>query len=276
MEWRRSWIAVLGALAAACANGGEYDGAAASGDRFAKARATDVPKIAEGWSAPVRLDVSGDYWGDSLWVTPDGSAIYFMYYPGDAMTDVVVRGEPKHDPDVYVSEAPFRSMRPVDRFQLDHPVWGCAGPMIDDSGDFWFMSNRQWEEDRSLDTDIYRNGEFLAFNTDDSYTNPHSCVATDELWFDLHDERIMVLRDAAENGFAGEAELAPEPPNSPKKGRRTAPVAEPDGRTMYFRRPATGSATVWSIFTCRRRRRRVERADPGSSGVRSTVSVSRA
>ena len=150
-------------------------------DPWAAVRDADKPVIAQGWSQPVRLEVSGSgrYWGDSLWVTPDGTQIYFMVYDGDAMTDVMIKKAPKDDPDIYVSDAPFHTKRKVDRFELSRQYIGDAGPMIDDQGDFWYMSNRKYLVDRSLDTDIYRNKDRLPFNTNAQEGNPHYCVAKD-------------------------------------------------------------------------------------------------
>jgi len=254
-QQRRLLVFVVAALATGCANGSEPHAqhVGVHEDRFAKARAEDIPSIASGWSAPVRLEVSGEFWGDSLWVKQDASVIYFMHYPGDAMTDVMVKNEPKHDPDVYMSVAPFEVAQPVSDFQLDHPVWGCAGPMIDENGDFWFMSNRQWETDKNVDTDIYRNGEYLAFNTDDWYTNPHYCVATDELWFDHHDQEIMVLRNASAGEFAGQAELAPMPLNSSiESAKDSHPWLNTDGSVMYFSSTRNRLGHGPSIMTSRR------------------------
>ena len=147
--------------------------------RWADAWANDQPTGAERWTPPTRVPVGGDWWGDSPWISPNGQTLYFMYYPGDPLTPPVTE-----QADVHVSYWPFESHEPVTIYDLSQPVYGAAGPMIDDDGGFWFMSNRDYANDGNIDTDIYRDGVRLAFNSQVLwYGNPHYCVETEELWF---------------------------------------------------------------------------------------------
>jgi WD40-like Beta Propeller Repeat len=202
---------------------------------WVKVRDADRPTIAAGWGQPVRLDVSGGYWGDDLWVDSQGKSVYFTVYEGDAMTDMMINHKPTSHPEIYVSDYPFATKRKVGVHNLSHPVWGNAGLMIDANGDFWYMSNRKWAENGKPDTDIYKNDDRLPFSTDESENNPHYCVATDELWFDIDDRQIMVLEHAKQDGFAGKPHLAPKPINSFQDGvRESQPWLSMDGKRMLF------------------------------------------
>jgi hypothetical protein len=196
----------------------------------------DRPTVAEGWGEPAMLEVNLDDWGDSLWVTPDGKSIYFMWVKGDPLTDIFLgKGYTGGQPSIYVSHSPFETKQIVDKYYFAEKDFGAAGPMQDDNGDWWYMTNRQWKENKKIDTDIHMNYDLLPFNNDEQYVNPHYCVSKDELWFDRDDTEIMVLKNAKAGGFAGVAGLAPEPINDVKpETKESQPWLSSDCNTMYF------------------------------------------
>ena len=196
----------------------------------------DQPQIAQGWSDPVLLEVNQDDWGDSLWVTPDGESIYFMWVKGDPFSAVVLGdGNFAENPDIYRSDKPFVTKQKDTRFYFDEDPWGAAGPMFDEEGNAWYMSNREYSVNQKHDTDIYLNFELLPFNNDESYVNPHYCTSKDELWFDRDDTEILVLKNAKENNFEGTPELAPVPINDVNPAvKDSQPWLSSDCNTMYF------------------------------------------
>ena len=196
----------------------------------------DKPQTAQGWGEPVLLEVNLDDWGDSLWVTPNGQTIYFMWIEGDPFTTIVLEGgNVIGNPDIYRSEEPFVTKQKDTRFYFDEDPYGAAGPMFDDNGDVWYMSNREYIINQKVDTDIYMNYDMLPFNNDEQYVNPHYCVSKDELWFDRDDTEIFVLENAKENGFAGTPKLALEPINDANPAsKESQPWLSSDCNTMYF------------------------------------------
>ena len=209
--------------------------------------ANDPPQFGEGWGNPTLLEVNLNDWGDSIWVTPTGERIYFMWIEGDPFSSIFLgKGAITTDPDVYYSDEPFVEKHVDTRFYLTEKYYGAAGPMIDAEGNYWYMSVRDYINDGKTDTDIFRNFERLPFNTDAQHTNPHYCVAKDELWFDLDDHQIMVLEKAKENGFNGVPVDAPEPINTPgDEVKESQPWLSSDCNTMYFTSGRLGTLGIF-------------------------------
>jgi len=229
-------------------------------DEWAKIRASDTPQFAEEWSTPMYLNISDFGWVDSLHVSGDGKTIYYQYYHGkDILTDIE-NGKFEGTTDIYMSEFPFTTQKPVNKYFLTEPVWGACCIQIDADGNYWYASNREarpggWVEGKYDLENIFRNDERLPFNEKDkNYGNPFYCKAKDELWFDCPpDQAICVLKNAAKNNFTGEPQLAPYPIN--RKTDDTVsfqPYLTPDCNTMYFTSnrgdvPSNGPAIYKSI-----------------------------
>ena len=208
----------------------------ASAETWEQVRGADIAEGPPGWSAPVRLAVNTRNWEDSMFVSPDGSAIYFAYYPGENLLGDLMRRKFKGDIDNYYSAAPFTTKQKIMRFHLSDPVVSANGIMIDDHGDWWYHSNYEGLVTKKFDDDLYRNAERLPFNDDRSFTNPHYCAVRDELWFEIGpDKGIVVMRNAVSSGFSSPVEFAPAPINSPNPGvHDSVPWLNRDGTTMYF------------------------------------------
>jgi len=199
-----SRICILGLVLLLATIGCSHSTAPPSADEWAKIRAADIAQVSVEWTTPVRLEASDSNWEDSLFVTPDGNTILFMYYPAeDLLADVLKGGPFADDIDIYRSDSPFATKALDTRYYFPEDLFSAAGQMIADNGDAFYHSNRQGGQDGRLDDDLYRNQEFLAFNTEKNERNPHYCVATDELWFDENDQDLYVLKNAAANNFAG-------------------------------------------------------------------------
>lgn len=219
------------------------------GDAWQAVRDTDRAVVTEsGWSAPERLAVNDGNWEDGVFISPDGETLYFTYYPAEDFIAAAASGKFVSDLDVYVSKAPFTSKKKFDKFFLSEKIWSEGGVMIDAHGNFFYNSNRDYQNDQSPDDDLYRNGEMLAFNDDGWADNPHYCAAKDELYFSERDDRIWVLRDAEKNGFAGTPELLPDTINK-KGGIATQPFLTPTCETLYF---SASGATGLEIFASHR------------------------
>jgi hypothetical protein len=207
----------------------------------------DPPSFGEGWKNPAMLEVQQNDWGDSLWVTPDGKRIYFMWIRGDLLSTILLgKGQLTDDADVYYSDSPFVKKQLETKHSLSEDYFGAAGPMIDDGGNYWYMSNRQWQVDKTADTDIYLNDQLLPFNTDAQEVNPHYCTEKDELWFDEDDTRIMVLKNAKANGFSGTPIEAPAPINSgDPQIRESQPWLSRDCQILYFTSGRLGTNAIF-------------------------------
>ena len=201
-------------------------------------RLAKVPEIAESWSNPVYLEVSDQNWGDSIFVTRDGQEIYFMYYPGDLITDLSTNsvGNPFEgwNADIYKSTSPFIAKEKDSRFYWNEDPWSAWSPSRDIDGNWFYASNRQDEEYKDNENDVFRNNERLAFNTEEGHDNAHYCKEKDELWMNRgKDLEIVVLKNAAANNFDGSVVLAPSPINDPN-AKDMAPFLTDDCNTIYF------------------------------------------
>lgn len=202
-------------------------------------RAGDIPQMAPGWSTPVRLAVSRDgAFEESVFATPDGNTVYFMYYPGDELSAALYHTTPIVGPGkIYSSQKPFTTMIMDNAAYLTSPYYSDAGPSLDANGNFFYHSNAAIPGDngRYL-SHIYENGTLLPFNNPNvSFDNPSYCAAKDELWFDEGDQKIYVLRNAKAGGFARTPVAAPAPINSASTGiQESQPWLSADCNTLYF------------------------------------------
>jgi len=209
--------------------------------RWQVVRSQDVAQVHDGWSTPVYLEVSELGWGESIFVSPDGKTIWYMYYPGkDLLTDIE-NGNFVDDTDIYFSKSPdgqFRTQQKLDAFFASEEQISASGVMIDSDGHVWYNSNHEglvngdWEHEN-----IYRDDQLLPFNDPvKTYANPHYCQARDELWFDsIVDTEISVLKHAAANGFEGRPVVAPHPINSENEDvQDSQPWLSADCDTLYF------------------------------------------
>jgi hypothetical protein len=193
-------------------------------------------------------------WEDSLFVTPDGNTIYFLYYPGDLLSDVAI-GKFKDSGVIYTSQIPFTTKTKDSRKYLNEPPWSAAGPTVAANGDIFYHSNRPISGDNNRYLPhIYKNADLLPFNNPDvPYNNPHYCAAKDELWFDRDDTELYVLKDAEVSGFAGVPELAPNPLNSYLSGaQESQPWLTEDCNTIYFSSSRDRFGTGPAIYTATR------------------------
>lgn len=181
----------------------------------------------DGWTTPIKLPFNDDGWEDSPYITRDGSAIIFFYHPypdlisaEGTITEYIINNPEEAvargiDGKLYVSPRPFvnRYVHPIS--QDDSPALECCA-YISLGGDLFYNSTRRsFELGQGVPVTVYRNGERLDFGTGESEENPHYCDARDELWFDCPgDTNLCVMRDAAQNNFQGEVELAPYPVNA--------------------------------------------------------------
>lgn len=192
-------------------------------DNWDTVRANDVAVVANGWGTPVLLEVNTPNIEDSTFISLDGNTLYLFHYEGDTTTKPEA-----HEVATYKSEKPFKT-----KSVIVSSLNSYVGLMITASGDKFYSNPSQGLENGKFDDDIYKNEELLVFNTDEDWTNPHYCVAKDELWFDsIRDKEISVLKNAAANNFDGVPELAPSPIND--GGSNFQAHLTPDCEKLYF------------------------------------------
>ena len=212
-------------------------------------READVANVPEDWSTPMRIGANhSNYWEDSPFITGDGETIYFMVYPDADLYTAIASGagEFVDDIDIYQTHFPFETRELDTRYFLSTDLTSSAGPMVTQEGDVFYHTNHQGMQDGLFDDDIYLNDEWLAFNTDEPYTNPHYCIAKDELWFDLADTKIYILYKARDNDFAGEPELAPSPINTPDDEIQDfQPWLSKDCQRLYFTSNRDGMVAIY-------------------------------
>jgi hypothetical protein len=174
-------------------------------------------------------------WIDSVEVSADGATLYYGFYPGaDLLTDSAT-GQLKGDNDIYVSQAPFDTHRPVNQYFMSEVPWSACCVHRDAEGHFWYNSNREARPEGSAPGaydwhPVFRDATLMPFNKrgrqmgDVFYSTPQ-----DELW--LHEERggLLVLMHAKAGQFRGAPTAAPRPL---REGRQ--PFLTPDGLTLYF------------------------------------------
>tara|TARA_Y100000034_G_C6894039_1_gene411773 strand:+ start:1575 stop:2531 length:957 start_codon:yes stop_codon:yes gene_type:complete len=201
-------------------------------------RSENVAVTAEGWGAPVYVGVSDEGWEDSVYVSGDGNKLYFTYYPDEDLLAAVASGDFADDLDIYVSEienGEFRTKRKVTDYFTSEDVWSEVGPMIDEDGNMFYDSNRDWINDQESDQDVWRNDERLAFNTDEEHGNSFYCKAMDELYMGFPpDNKIGVIKNAAANNWVGPVELLPAPINQGGGTKAFQATLTTDCQTLYF------------------------------------------
>jgi hypothetical protein len=209
-----------------------------SGIDWQNVRDENPAVISNGWSKPVLMEVSDLGWEDSVFISKDGEKLYFTYYPAEDLLAAVAKGEFIDDLDIYVSEleedSQFRTKRKVSDYYLSEDVWSEVGIMIDNEGNIFYDSNRDWINDQKSDNDVYMNSERLGFNDDGNPGNPFYCESLDELYMDFPaDERLGVIKNAKSGGFSGFVELLPEPINIPGNKAFQATLTE-DCQMLFF------------------------------------------
>ncbi|MEW6528624.1 MAG: hypothetical protein AB1391_01920 [Candidatus Micrarchaeota archaeon] len=194
-------------------------------DSWAEIRANDVAILSDGWSQPKRIEVSDDGWEDGVYISSDGNTLYFVYYPGDILADLKA-GKFKDDIDVYYSIKPFTSKK---KHAISEDIWSEGGVMISGS-DMYYMSNKPIDDnDKNYDDNIYKNGELLTFNTNQSEGDPHHCSAKNELYFWINKEEVTKEIYVYKNNHVSKL---PEPINDGHENIQ--PFLTPDCQTMYF------------------------------------------
>jgi len=187
-------------------------------------READIAEVSDGWREPVWLEVNTSNWEDSAYISGDGNTLYFAYYPGDLIADLITR-EFKDDIDVYKSQKPFTTKN---KYQISEDIWSEAGVMISNR-DVYYMSNRKIGDER-INDNIYRNGVRLSFNTEEDEEDPHYCKQKDELYFwkkeSIDGEKIYVYKN-------NEVRRLPSPIND-SSGNDIQLFLTKDCQTMYF------------------------------------------
>ena len=210
-------------------------------DLWAKVRANDPVRLNSEWKNPTWLEVNSDLWEDGAYITGDGNTLYFVIYQGDLINDILA-GKLEGELDVYLSQRPFTTKS---KAPISEKTWAEGGVMISGK-DTYYMSNK-YAKDGKYDTDIYKNGARMSFNTAEDEDDPHYCAAKDELYFwkkDGGDSNIYVYAD-------GEIKKLPAPINT--AATDIQPFLTPDCQTMYFSSNRDGNQAIY----------RVQRTDEG-------------
>lgn len=183
-----------------------------------KARAIQDLGVSPAWGAPelVPGEVNTAGWEDSAYISPDGSTLYFQYFPGDMfrIEDVfryhrpVEQGGIGGDPKQYgkFHRGPPRGVSPaytsdtlmsrlmggkfgdVKRFPFSKDGGNEWGVMQAPDNSYYYVSH---DPTRKLNMDLYRNGVPLAIPGREKYNedNPHFAITRygRELFFDSND-----------------------------------------------------------------------------------------
>jgi hypothetical protein len=205
-------------------------------DEWAAVRAADVARVPEGWSAPVYLGVNNlGGWIDSLEVSSDGQIIRYVFYPGpDLITDVAT-GDLKGDADIYMSEWPFETHQPVNKYFTNEVPWSACCIHVDAGGNYWYNSNREAREGGSAEGDfdwhaLFRNDQIAPFHQrGEEMQDVFYCAAKDELWVVMGQTGIGILSDAQADNFTGTPQRLPDP-----LGAGGQPFLTADCNTLYF------------------------------------------
>lgn len=206
-------------------------------DDWTAIRKDDIAKTSDEWKEPVWLEVNTANWEDSAYISGDGNTLYFAYYPGDLIADLIT-WEFKDDIDVYVSQKPFTTKN---KYQISENVWSEAGVMISD-GDVYYMSNKDGSDD------IYKNGLKLDLNKgDEDESDPHYCKQKDELYFWKKDRisgkgKIYVFKN-------NNVIKLPNPVNGSPENEDIQPFLTRDCQTIYFTSNREG---IHKIYKSRR------------------------
>ncbi len=186
---------------------------------WANIRAKDRAHFAEeGWSTPVYLEINAyNGWIDSLEVSPDGKTIRYVFYPGPDLISDSATGNFKGDADIYMSEEPFKTHKPVGKYFMNEFPWSACCIHVDADGNFWYNTNYAARPGGSSEgnTDyhpLFRNDQLLALNDKEKkYGDVFYCKAQDELWLVGNENQLHVLKNAAADGFTSKPVKAPDP-----------------------------------------------------------------
>lgn len=190
----------------------------------------------EGWSTPVKLQVSDEGREDSTYITRDGRYVLFYYDPTE---NFMLEQEEGVDPKIFYTERPF-----IEKYV--HPVSegidpnAEAGPYISLAGDLYYTSTfividptpRLAHPQRTKN-----NSQVIDAGTNEHENNPHYCDLEDELYFDTQDQAVWVYKN-------GKSTKLSYPINT-NESQNFQPFLTDDCQTMYF--SSTRDATV-SLF----------------------------
>lgn len=282
------WAAALGAAAlAGCRQGGDapppqgpFNQSSPEQVKAMKARALADLGVAADWGAPewVTGDVSTPGWEDSAYISPDGSRLYFQYFPGDMFRmDEVFRfhrprdqgglgadpsqyhrfhrGPPRGVTPAYTSDLMVAARNgdgfgPAQRFEYARDGRNEWGLMIAPDGAFHYVSH---DPSKEMNMDLYRNATRLPIPGRERYNedNPHFAVTPhgNELFFDCGNRpqskgksHIWVTRER--DGVYSEPEMLPAPVNLPGS-TEVQPHLATDGQ-LYFTSARDGSIAIYA------------------------------
>ncbi|MDN5201919.1 hypothetical protein QQ008_11110 [Fulvivirgaceae bacterium BMA10] len=206
-------------------------------------RSEDQVVLSASWENPTYLSISELGWIESIHASPDGTKLWYMFYPGKDLASDARTGEFVDDTDIYTSiqesdgDFKFQGILITPSIASEDKT-SASGTMVDEDGNIWYNSNHEGLITGDFENEnIYRNNELLNFNeVMANYGNPHYCKAKDELWFDRKlDSEIAILKNAAANDFSGTPVLAPAPINSTNEVVQDNQAwLSKDGNTLYF------------------------------------------
>lgn len=136
----------------------------------------DKPQIEKGWGEPQKVGINTDKWEGGAYVSGDGEALFYSYYPGDLISDMAL-GQLKEDIDIYYSLKPFNQIK---KHALSEDKWSEGGVMVSGS-DVYYMSDRY----HFNSYDLYKNGHVIFNTPDKSEKDPYYCAQNDELYFTI-------------------------------------------------------------------------------------------
>jgi len=245
-----------------------------------KARAMQELGVSPAWGTPelVPGEVNTAGWEDSAYISPDGTTLYFQYFPGDMfrIEDVfryhrpVEQGGIGGDPAQYgkFHRGPPRGVSPaytsdtlmsrligsnfgdVKRFPFSRDGVNEWGVMQAPDKSYYYVSH---DPTRKLNMDLYRNGAPLPIPAREKYNedNPHfaSTRYGRELFFDSNDRpasagksHIWVTRE--EDGKYSEPIMLSAPVNLPGS-TEVQPHLAGDGR-LYFTSARGGVIAIYA------------------------------
>jgi Tol biopolymer transport system component len=184
---------------------------------WSKARAGDQVELFGSFSEPVRVDINSDDWEGDVYVSGDGDAIYYSYYPGNLEADIE-SGRMKDGIDIYYSLRPFNRS---EKHTISEDNWSEGGVMFAGS-DIYYSSDRNSQGLNNL----YKNGQMLAVSDSSlDEKDPYYCSSLNELYFTANDSIYVSIDD--------QSNILPEPINN-NGSINIQPFLTSDCQTMYF------------------------------------------
>ena len=176
----------------------------------------------EGWSTPVKLQVSDEGSEDGTYITRDGRYVLFYHVPA-------MLGK-KADPQIYFTERPFvtKKIHPITSEDFNAE----AGPYISEAGDIYYAKTfivlePTPHEERPISIVVNDGTTIIDLGTGVIEDNPHYCDAMDELYASIAgDQDIAVFKN-------GKTTFLPEPINLPGEQDFQSFLTD-DCQTMYF------------------------------------------